>query len=44
MGEDTQKAVTQTEEQLIEKEAVLKAMAQEVSEAQENFVLESHKF
>ncbi len=44
MAKDTQKAVPLTEEQLIEKEAGLKAMAQEFSEVQENFVLEKNKF
>jgi len=44
MAKDTQKAVPLTEEQLIEKETGLLAMAKEVSEAQEKFVLEQNKF
>ena len=44
MAKDTQKAVPLTEEQLIEKEAVLKVAEQKLSEDQEKFVLEKNKF
>lgn len=44
MAKDTQKAVPLTEEQLIEKESGLKVLAQEITVAQENFVLEKDKF
>ncbi len=43
MAKDTQEAVPQTEEQLIERESALKIAEQKLSEDQENFVLEQNK-
>ena len=44
MAKDTQKAVPQTEEQLIEKEAALKLLEETFAEDAKNFVLEKEKF
>ncbi|WP_313373746.1 hypothetical protein [Chishuiella sp.] len=44
MGKNIQKAAPLTEEQLIERESVLKIAEQKLSDDQENFVFEKNKF